>query len=632
MARAIIQNSPLNDRAMNNLARGLLIAALSLFFLYTGQSFLKPLVIAALLSFILAPIINRLRKFGIWKSPAVLLTVGFALLFLGGIGSTIAYQMSDLAVQLPSYKSTIREKIHVIADRPFASSALDRASSKLKELGDELQKSNIKAMPSQPTDKPILVEVLKPEPKGLQSIANLVQPLLSPLATTGLIILFLLFILLQREDLRDRFLRLAGTADLHRSTAALDDAGQRLSGYFLMQTTLNVGFGVVIAFGLALFGIPHAALWGIMSGLLRFVPFIGTAIASFFPIVLGAAIDPGWHTALVTLSLFLVCELTAKQVLEPKLYGPHTGLSPIAVVVSSLFWSLLWGPIGLLLATPLTVCLVVFGRHIDAFNFIEVLLGDEPALEPEERFYQRLLAGDAAEAADMAEQHLQGNSLSGFYELIPMKALKLAHQDVLLGKLPREMQENIFQTMDAVVDSMDDFEDGPRAVADSEVAKKPSHDLPNLAVEDLLPGWTGPSQILCMGENGALDQSVASILAQILRKHGLSAVQVGVPRTRDELTAEQCNTNLVCILRLGQSSTANLRFLIRRLRRFLPAAQYAACIFSLGASTDVDGMRKAAGADFLTGSLFGTAELCLKLASAPSSSATKLLVGAEFQG
>ena len=276
---------------------------------------------------------------------------------------------------------------------------------------------------------------------------------------TALVVLFLIFILLQREDIRDRFLRLAGTADLQRSTAALDDAGSRLSRFFLMQTLLNAGFGVFIAIGLWLIGVPNAVLWGIFAGLMRFVPFIGGIIAAFFPILLAAAVDPGWTMVLATAGLFLVAEPIAGHVIEPLLYGQHTGLSPVAIVISTLFWTLLWGPIGLLLATPLTVCLVVLGRHIEALQFIEVLLGDEPALEPHERFYQRLLAGDDTEAADMAETELKKKSLSAYYDAVAMPALALAQTDAAHGKLSQEKQLEICDTVEEVVEDLSDYED-----------------------------------------------------------------------------------------------------------------------------------------------------------------------------
>lgn len=221
-----------------------------------------------------------------------------------------------------------------------------------------------------------------------------------------------------------------------------------------MQTILNAGFGAVIAAGLWLIGVPNAVLWGIFAGLMRFVPFVGGIIAAFFPMLLAAAVDPGWSMVMATAGLFLVAEPVAGHLIEPLVHGQHTGLSPVAIVVSTLFWTLLWGPVGLLLATPLTVCLVVLGRHIEALQFIEVLLGDEPALEPEERFYQRLLAGDGTEAADMAEQGLREQSLSAYYDAVPMRALGLAQGDAAQGKLTREKQLKVRDTIEEVVEEL----------------------------------------------------------------------------------------------------------------------------------------------------------------------------------
>src|SRR6195256_1143863 len=360
-----------------------MIAAIIILFLYVAGSIVQPLAIAALLSFILAPVMRRLRTWGAPKVVAAILCLGLTLSAIGVLGTTLGLQGRQLAEDLPTYENNLREKIKLLGNMPFLSGVLDRASGTLRDLQDELSRTEGRPPTGQTGGgvKPLPVEVHQPEPRGLEAISNIVRPLLSPLGTTALVILFLLFILLQREDIRDRFLRLAGTADLQRSTAALDDAAARLSRFFLMQTILNAGFGLFIGVGLWLIGVPNAVLWGILAGLMRFVPFVGSIIAAFFPIALAAAVDPGWSMALATAALFLVAEPVAGQVIEPVLYGQHTGLSPVAIVVSTLFWALLWGPIGLLLATPLTVCLVVLGRHIEALEFIEVLLGDEPALE-----------------------------------------------------------------------------------------------------------------------------------------------------------------------------------------------------------------------------------------------------------
>ncbi len=248
-------------------------------------------MIAALLAFILSPLIRRLRQWGVWRAPSVVLAVVFTLGVLGALGTIIAIQITQLAEELPTYETNLRTKIRALGTGGLTSGALERASGTLKDLQEEIGKAPPRATAGQ---KPMLVEVRQPEPRGLETIATLVRPLLSPLAMTALIVLFLIFILLQREDLRDRFLRLAGTADLQRSTAALDDAGARLSRFFLMQTILNAGFGVVIAAGLWLIGVPNAVLWGIFAGLMRFVPFVGGIIAAFFPMLLAAAVDPGW--------------------------------------------------------------------------------------------------------------------------------------------------------------------------------------------------------------------------------------------------------------------------------------------------------------------------------------------------
>ena len=256
----------------------------------------------------------------------------------------------------------------------------------------------------------------QPDPGALENLRTLISPLLNPLATTGIIIIFVIFILIQREDLRNRLIRLAGSHDLQRTTAALDDAATRLSRLFLAQLMINATFGVIIGVGLSFIGVPSAILWGILAAVLRFVPYIGAAISAAFPLALAAAVDPGWSMLAWTLALFLGVGPIVSQVVEPLVYGQSTGLSPVAIVVSATFWTALWGPIGLVLATPLTVCLVVLGRHVERLEFLDVIFGDRPALSPSEMFYQRMLAGDPTEAAGKAEEFLKEKSLSSYFD------------------------------------------------------------------------------------------------------------------------------------------------------------------------------------------------------------------------
>jgi predicted PurR-regulated permease PerM len=586
---------------LNNLASALVAASIIIACLYIGGAILEPLIIAALLAFILAPVIRRLRGWGLWRVPAIVLTVVGAIALIAVLSATIVVQITQLAEDLPKYEANLRAKVRSLGGAPLTSGVLDRASGTLRQLQEEITKQG----PTTPGQKPLPVEVRQPEPRGLEAIANLVRPLLTPLATTALVILFLLFILLQREDIRDRFLRLAGTGDLQRTTAALDDAATRLSRFFLMQTLLNTGFGVVIGIGLWLIGIPNPVLWGILAGLMRFVPFIGAFIAAFFPIALATAIDPSWTMVGLTAALFIVTEPIAGHVVEPVLYGQHTGLSPVAIVISTLFWTVLWGPVGLLLAMPLTVCFVVLGRHIEALQFIEVLLGDEPALEPEESFYQRVLAGDATEAAHQAEQQLKTQALSTYYDAIPMKALLLAQADAAHGKLSREKQLEIRDTIEEIVDDLSDYPDeAPAGVTEEATAQNA---VPVVSKGQMPDDWQMPYPVLCVASRSALDEAACIMLAQVLEKHGITA---WVQPFTDVVTAkgfkvDTTDARLVCLSYFGTASKpAHVRYLIRRLKRLMPHAKLVAGFWMLGEDREkVEEWTQAVGADFGASSL-----------------------------
>lgn len=605
--RLLLRGGTSDPLRLGALAYGLLISSLIIAFLYLGHPILEPLVIASLLAFILSPLIRRLRQWGVWRVPSVVLAVAFTLSLLAALGTIIAIQITQLAEALPTYETNLRAKVRALGTGQLTSGALERASGTLKDLQDEITRAGPAATSAQ---KPMLVEVRQPEPRGLETIANLVRPLLSPLAMTALIVLFLIFILLQREDLRDRFLRLAGTADLQRSTAALDDAGSRLSRFFLMQTILNAGFGLVIAVGLWLIGVPNAVLWGIFAGLMRFVPFVGGIIAAFFPMLLAAAVDPGWSMVMATAGLFLIAEPVAGHLIEPLLYGQHTGLSPVAIVISTLFWTLLWGPVGLLLATPLTVCLVVLGRHIEALRFIEVLLGDEPALEPEERFYQRLLAGDGTEAADMAEDGLREQSLSAYYDAVAIKALALAHSDAAQGKLSHEKQLKIRDTIEEVVEDLREHEDR-NLDPDAEAGDA----LPMLAPAQVSGAWGVERAVLCVASRSPLDEAASVLFAQLLARHGLSAK---VQPFADVVSARSFKIDtpdapLVCLSYFGiMGNPAHVRYLIRRLRRLMPRARFLAGFWMLGGQqVKAEEWRAAVGAQLVATSLSQALAICV---------------------
>src|SRR6516165_568635 len=361
---------------------------------------------------------------------AVAILIAFISIF--GLGMVLGEQVTHLAGALPKYQDTLKKKIDALRGATAGRGTLGQASNVLRSLNRELNEPEPEPGPraiAEQRTTPVPVEIQQPIPSPLELIQTIINPLLDPLMTTGIIIIFVIFFLVQREDLRDRLIRLAGSTDLHRTTTAIDDAGRRLSRYLLAQTALNAAFGITIGSGLALIGIPNPVLWGILAAALRFVPYIGAFIAAAFPLALAVAVDPGWTTVIVTAALFLIVELIVGQVLEPLLYGHSTGISPVAVVVAAMFWTWLWGPIGLLLSTPLTVCLDVLGRHIDRLRFLDILLGARPALSPAESFYHRILSGNSDEAFEQAEDMLKCRSLSTYYDEVAVEGLRLAAID-----------------------------------------------------------------------------------------------------------------------------------------------------------------------------------------------------------
>jgi predicted PurR-regulated permease PerM len=561
------------------------------------------------------------------------------------MGSLLASQLTQLASDLPRYQSTISDKIQSFRDTTASRGTLERASGMLKDLSKELDKpkdaesslapSLIPRPKASAPLSPVPVEVRQPDPGALESLRALISPLLHPLATTGIIIIFVIFILLQREDLRNRLIRLAGSHDLQRTTAALDDAASRLSRLFLIQLLLNGTFGVVIGIGLWLIGIPSAILWGILAAVLRFVPYIGAAIAAAFPLALAVAVDPGWTMLLWTLALFLVVEPVVGHVIEPMVYGHSTGLSPVAVVASATFWTALWGPIGLVLATPLTVCLVVLGRHVERLEFLDVMFGDRPALSPPEIFYQRMLAGDPTEAAEKAEEFLKERSLSSYYDEVALKGLQLAQADSERGALDHDRLTKIRDAVAEFASDLADQDDRPppkvNATTDAEATSAvesvaedaPYENLPVLGNSELLPEWQGEHPVLCVAGRSLIDEAAAIMLGQLSTAHGLA---VRVERAEALSTAnifrlETTGVMIVCLVYLDASAPAHMRYAVRRLRRKLPQATIIlGCWMKDIDAVGLEQLRDGARADLVAASLGEAVKLCIELARADKQS------------
>ena len=455
----------------------------------------------------------------------------------------------------------------------------------------------------------------------------------------GIVFIVAIFILMQKEDLRDRLIRLFGSGDLHRTTAAMDDAAARLSRYFLTQLALNASFGVVVALGLWLIGIPNPALWGIIAALMRFVPYVGAVASAAFPMALAAAVDPGWTMVLETAAFFLVLEGLTGQVVEPLLYGHSTGLSPVSVVISAIFWTWLWGPVGLILSMPLSLCLVVLGRHIERLEFIDVLLGDQPALTPAESLYQRILAGDTDEALDQAEILLRDRSLSSYYDEVALRGLQLAANDSVRGVLSDEQLRNIQDAIDGIVMDLADHKDVDTAADKPDAgapASRTAPEPPRLAVPGeidpgagpLPPAWSGPAPVLCIAGRGPLDEAAGAMLAQLLAKHGLRARVVGQEAvSRGGIASlDVTGVAMLCVSYLEASGNpSTLRYLMRRLRARAPSATILVGLWQADKETLADDRLHAAiGADHYVTTLRDAVNACVVTAEAARQSAAEM--------
>jgi predicted PurR-regulated permease PerM len=581
----------------------LAVAAVVIATLFVGQDVLIPIILAVMLSFVLSPVVDALGRIGLSRAPSVVLTV---LLTFGVIvlaGTLIAGQASVLAADAPRYANTIEQKLEGV--QLFAASRLTSltrlfgtaaapppaASTQPRTASGRAAAPLRPSAPGAPTP-PVLVEIARTETSPLLVARAILAPVLGPLETTVIVLVIAIFILMQREDLRDRFIRLAGSNDLHRTTLAMDDAGQRLSRYFLSQLAVNTTFGLVVGLGLWAIGIPSPALWAVLAGLLRFVPYIGAILAAVAPIALGAAIDPGWRTAIEVALLFIIVEPVTGYVVEPLLYGHSTGLSPVSVIVAAVFWTWIWGPIGLILSTPLTLCLVVMGRHVKSLEFFDVLLGDRPALAPVDNFYQRIIADNPDEALEKAETLLADRPLLDYYDTVVLAGLKRAAQDEARGMITRERARELTRSMMQVIDDLSDHVD-----TGSTAPKAAGTLVPPVA----------HGVVACVSGRGPFDDAVAAMLAQLLARRGVKTERIPHGAvSRDRIAdLDLAGVPVITLSYLDlRGSPAHLKYLLRRLRQHAPHATIVVALWPAGAEPTADAAdRQAVGADVYVGSL-----------------------------
>jgi len=554
--------------------------------LYFAREILIPFAFALILTFLLTPVVALLQRLHTGRVVSVLTMTLLSIAVLGGIGWLIADQLVDVASQLPLYRQNIHAKIE--AFHIPVTGQLGKATESVQEIVRELASPGV-ASPASPsrgqthkqpnvppaTVSPMPVRIVQPPTSGWAQLRDLGTPVLAPLGRAGFVGIFTVFMLLKREDLRNRLLRLAGLGQLNLMTQALNDAAGRVSRYLLMLFLVNAGFGTLFGFGLFLIGVPNAVLWGVVAGILRIVPYVGTMVAATLPIALSLAVFDGWLRPLLVFLLFAGLELVIANFVEPWLYGVHVGISSLALLVAAVFWAVLWGPAGLILSTPLTVCLVVLGRYVPQLSFLHILLGDEPVLAAEAQIYQRLLAMDQLEAHTVVGQFLKGRPLVQLYDLVLIPALGMAEQDRHKGAIDTAREEFLFLSINEMIAEFSEYQ-----LADS-ASQEDSVPIPD-AVEHL------SARILCLPAHDRADEITAAMLAQILEQKGFATLSFPiVGSSLNEVLAliEAGRSDVVCISALPPYAFAPARAMCKQIRERFPKLKVVVCVWGFNGDT-----------------------------------------------
>jgi predicted PurR-regulated permease PerM len=554
--------------------------------LYFAREILVPFAFALILTFLLTPLVALLQRLRAGRVLSVLTTVVITIGMVGAIGWIIANQLVEVASQLPLYRQNIRAKVE--AFHVPVTGQLGKAAESVREVVRELA-GPAAASPASPPQirgrkqpnappaamSPVPVRMVEPSPGGWAEVRDLGTPVLALLGRAGLVVIFTVFMLLTREDLRNRLLRLAGLGQLNVMTQALDDAGRRVSRYILLQVLVNIGFGILFGLGLYFVGVPYAALWGAVAAILRFVPYVGTLAAATLPIALSLAVFDGWLKPLLVFLVFAGLELIVGNFVEPLLYGAHVGISSLALLVSTVFWTVLWGPAGLILSTPLTVCAVVLGRYAPRFSFLHILLGDEPVLAAEAQIYQRLLAMDQAEAHTIVDEFLKGKSVVDLYDSVLIPALSMAEQDRHKGAIDATREEFLFLSVNEMIAEFSEYR-----LADSS------------SVPDSAPAPDVPERpnvrILCLPAHDRADEVTAAMLAQILEQNGFATLSFPVVGSSlNEVLAliEAGRSDVVCISALPPYAFAPARAMCKQIRERFPKLKVVVCVWGFTGDT-----------------------------------------------
>lgn len=575
--------------------------------LYFARDLFIPLALAALLTFLLSPLVGRIERW-IGRIAAVLLVVALIFTATGGAGWMLTRQLVDLAAKLPEYKGNITEKLH--AFRAPKGGAFMKFSETVDELKNELPgttspaiptitsetnkpETAIASLPNLPT-RPTPVKVLEPSRANpFELIKTIITPLIGPLGRAILVLVLVVFMLFAREDLRNRLIRLIGQGRISSTTQALDDAADRVSRYLRMQLLVNVIYGSCIAIGLYFIGVPNAVLWGALGTVLRFIPYVGPWVATILPTLLALSVSRGWAMPILTVALFGGIELVLNNVLEPLLYGKHTGISSIALIVAAVFWTWLWGPLGLVLATPLTVCLVVMGRHVQRLSFLSVLLSDEEALTPAEDCYHRLLTVGEQDEIQFVDAYLKENSLTALYDSVLIPVVSTAEMDARMESLDDNQLTRLEQSVRDIIDDL-----GTRSPVPSKIAS------PVAVTGQPRDARTAPSiitsSVYCLPVRAERDELASIMLSHLLRQQGAEAQWAPARLTSGELLdlVEKADVDIACISVVAPSTIIHARYLCTKLRERFPKMEIVVGLWGMTENlTEAAGRLRDSGAD-----------------------------------
>lgn len=547
--------------------------------LYFGRELLVPLALSALLTFMLAPLVNLLQRW-LGRIGAVLLVVLMMFAATGGVGWVLTRQAIDLADQLPDYKENIQNKLRAI--QLPNEGPLSRFRETIEDLKKDLPglaESSVTGTTGQDGDRAMPVEIVNGNNAPLEWMQVILTPVLGPLGTAALVLILLIFMLLQREDLRNRMIRLIGQGRMSATARAMDDAGARVSKYLLMLLVVNVTYGIALAIGLYLIGVPNAILWGALAAVLRFIPYVGPWIAAAFPIVLSLASSPGWLMPLMAFALILALELISNNVMEPWLYGSSTGVTPIALIVAALVWTWLWGPVGLVLATPLTVCLVVMGRHIPKLAFLSIVLSDDEALTPAEDCYQRLLRAGEHDEMELVDHYLKTNPMDSLFDSVLMPVIAAAGTDHRLGFLDAGQLDSVECALYEMIDAVS----------------------PAFPPEDAVS-----CRVCCVPAKAYRDQLAGEMFVRLLWKENISAEAAATDTPLGEMVAwvRKTRADVVCISVVAPSTIIHARYLCAKFRVISPELKIMVGLWGRSGLTPENiTALKESGADIIVASL-----------------------------